>query len=187
MANGLADNCQAYRKDGTGKIVGVQLGIGIVSGARYEVYSVRLRDEYEAQGQTVARCKVVDRNGIDTGIAVRMAWPGQGPTFQASALPGNPSNEHPVVNKFWPPSQGPLAFFVGDHNKPQSDIVYGIGLPEGHHVSYDVIFRYRGAIVQPPVDPEVPTVPDSDLAKQVARNTADIAELKALMKQWIGD
>lgn len=189
MANPLAQNCQGYRKDSTGKVVGVQLGIRSVPNSRYEVYSVRLRDEYEAQGNTVARCKVLDKNAVDTGIAVRMAWPGEGPTFQSSALPGNPSNEHFVPNKYWPPSLGPLALYVGAHNQPESDIVYGIGLPEGHHVSFDVIFRERVA-TQPPVDPD-PTTPDS-VTKAEFVAVADslqkqVDELKAIIKRWDGE
>lgn len=185
MTNPLAINCQQYKEDSGGKVVGVQLGITPVANSHYEVYSVRLRDEYEAQGNTVARCKVLDKNNVDTGIAVRMAWAGRGPQFQDSALPGNPSNEHFVPNKYWPPELGPLALFVGAHNAPQSDIVYGVGLPKGHHVSFDVVFKERGTITPPP-DPDPIIPPINELAQQVALNTADIARIKAWIYSFEG-
>lgn len=191
--NPLAENCRAFKTDASGKVIGIKLGITPVANSRYEVYSVRLRDEYEAQGNTVARCRVLDKNNVDTGVAVRMAWPGQGPQFQESALPGNPSNEHFISNKFNPDhGVGPLALFVGQHNQPQSDIVYGLGLPAGHHVSFDITFRESaGDVVVPPTDP--PTDPgDGDVVSpevvmQVNRNRDDIAALKRLLATWIGD
>lgn len=161
MANPLADNCQGFRTDSSGKVVGVQLGITKVEGALYEVYSVRLRDEYEAVGQTIAACSVLDANGINTGLQVRMAWPGRGPMFQDSGVPGNPNNVHMIANGYSPPKEGPLALHVGGFNAPISDIVYGLGLPLNRHVSYDVVFRAKGAIVVPP--------PDDDTAARLAK------------------
>lgn len=153
MANPLAENCQAFKMDSSNKVIGVQLGITKVEGALYEVYSVRLRDEYEAVGQTIAACSVLDANGINTGLQVRMAWPGKGPMFEASGLPGNPTNTHVVSNGYNPPNLGPLALHVGVFNASISDIVYGIGLPFNRHVSFDVVFRVKGAIIVPPPDP----------------------------------
>lgn len=153
MANPLNINCQAFKQDASGKVTGVQLGITTVQGAQYEVYSVRLRDEIEAVGQTIAVCSVLDANGINTGIQVRMAWPGKGPMFDGSALPGNPNNTHMITNGYNPPNQGPLALHVGGFNAPISDIVYGLGLPFNRHVSYDVVFRVKG-VIDPPTDPE---------------------------------
>lgn len=166
----LAANCHGFRVDASGKVIGVQLGILPVAGSRYEVYGVRLRDEYEAQGNTVARCQVLDRNGISTGLVVRMAWPWNGGmNFEGSALPGNPSNEHFVSNKYNPPNLGPLCLYVGPHNLPDSDVVYGVGLPLGRHVSFDVIFRERGAVVQPPIDPPISPDPGADVLRRLDR------------------
>lgn len=154
MANPLHENCQAFRTDSNGKVIGVQLGITTVPGAQYELYSVRLRNEIEAVGQTIAVCSVLDANGINTGIQVRMAWPGKGPAFESSALPGNPNNTHMITNGYNPPAQGPLALHVGAHNAPISDIVYGLGLPFNRHVSYDVVFRVKSVVVEPGDDAE---------------------------------
>ena len=183
MTDPRAENCKAYRKDNNGKVVGVELGITPVANSRYEVYSVRLRDEYAANGQTIAQCRVLDKSGVDTGIPVRMAWPGRGPHFEASALPGNAQNQHPIVNKYWPPSLGPLAFFVGDHGAPMSDIVYGVGLPEGHHISLDVIFRERSTGGDKPTDPVDPPTTDPTLADHERR----LQRIEALLNSWDGD
>ena len=161
MANPLHENCQAFRTDASGKVTGVALGITKVEGALYEVYSVRLRDENEAVGQTIAACSVLDANGINTGIQVRLAWPGKGPMFQDSGLPGNPTNTHIISNGYSPPNQGPLALHVGGFNASISDIVYGLGLPLNRHVSFDVVFRVKSAVIDPPTDP----VEDARIAK----------------------
>lgn len=149
----LASNCQGYAQDSSGKVTGVQLGITTIPGAKYEVYSVTLVDEASASGTTVAYCSVVDKNGISTGEQVFLTWPGQNVPFQDGGIAGNGRNEHVISNKYNPPSLGPLAVHVGSLNKPLSDIVYGLGLPFGHHVSYRIIFREKGAVVvNPPVD-----------------------------------
>lgn len=168
---GLAENCQGYKLDAAGKVIGVQLGILPVPGARYEVYSVSLRDEYNAGGRREAYCQVLDRNGIKTGAVVRLGYPWTGgPTFANNLAPGNPDNTHPVVNPYTPPSVGPLAVYVGAPNAPESDIVFGLGLPLNRHVSFDVIFRLRGAVVQPPIDPPTePGDPSADVLLRLAR------------------
>lgn len=179
----LAENCQGYRVDGNGKVIGVQLGIYAVAGSRYEVYSARLRDEYEANGNRGAYCQVLDKNGVKLGVPVRMAWPWNGgPNFVDSALPGNPNNDHPLSNGYIPPALGPLAFYIGGHNSPASDIVYGVGLPLNRHVSFDIIFRERGAVVQPPIDP--PTEPGDPGADVLARLTRLEKAMDVLVGAW---
>lgn len=142
--------------DAAGKVVGVQLGILPVAGSRYEVYSVSLRDEYSAGGRREAYCQVLDRNGIRVGAVVCLGYPWNGgATFANNLTPGNPDNTHPIVNHYTPPNVGPLAVYVGRPNAPESDIVFGLGLPLNRHVSFDIIFRERGAVVQPPIDPPI--------------------------------
>lgn len=156
MANPLHANCQGFKTDSNGMVTGIELGITKVLNAQYEVYSVRMLDEHEANGQTVAACSVLDRNGINTGQQVRLTWPGVTVPFQDSGLPGNPNNTHVIINGFSPPKLGPLAMHVGGFNAPISDIVYGFGLPYNRHVSFSVVFREKGSGV-PPVDPTDPT------------------------------
>lgn len=171
---GLAANCQGYKVDGAGKVVGVQLGIWYVPGARYEVYSASLRDEYNAGGRREAYCQAVDRNGIKVGAVVRLAYPWNGgPTFAHNLAPGNPDNTHPVINGYDPGPEGrnlgPLAVYVGAPNAPESDIVFGLGLPLNRHVSFDIIFRERGAVVPPPIDPPISPDPGADVLRRLAR------------------
>lgn len=168
---GLAANCQGYKVDAAGKVVGVQLGVWFVPGARYEVYSVSLRDEYTANGRREAYCQVLDRNNIKIGAVVRLGYPwNNGPTFANNLPPGNPDNTHPIVNGYVPPNVGPLALYVGPANAPESDIVFGLGLPLNRHVSFDIIFRERGAVVQPPTDPPVePGDPGADVQRRLDR------------------
>lgn len=169
MSNPLDVNCTAVKVDSNNKVVGIRLGITPVQGSKYELYRVRMRDEYEAGGQTVANCSVLDKNGVNTGLSVRMAWPSPGPQFTDSALPGNPNNQHMITNGFDANQKvGPLALYVGGHNAPDSDIVFGLGLPWNRHVSFDVVFKERGGVVVPPD-------PDED---------ARIAKLEAWAKQW---
>lgn len=167
---GLAANCQGYKVDGAGKVVGVQLGIWYVPGARYEVYSASLRDEYNAGGRREAYCQAVDRNGIKVGAVVRLGFPWTGgPTFANNLPPGNADNTHPIVNGYIPPNLGPLAVYVGGNNAPESDIVFGLGLPLNRHVSFDIIFRERGAVVQPPIDPPISPDPGADVLRRLDR------------------
>lgn len=166
----LDPNCQAFKTDAAGKVVGVELGITKVENAKYEVYSVRLRDEYEAAGQTIAACRVLDTKGIDTGQQVRLTWPGKQPPFDGSGLPGNPNNVHVITNSYTPPALGPLALHVGGFNAPISDIVYGLGLPFNRHVSFDVIFIEKGVITPPP---------DGDLEKRVTDLEKRVTDLEA--------
>ncbi|TXH52987.1 MAG: hypothetical protein E6Q97_14270 [Desulfurellales bacterium] len=178
---GLAPNCQGYKVDANGKVIGVQLGILPVANSRYEVYSATLRNEYDAGGRREAYCQVLDRNGIRVGAVVRLAYPWTGgPTFAHNLAPGNPDNTHPVINGYTPPAIGPLALYVGAPNAPESDIVYGLGLPLNRHVSFDVVFRERGAVEPPPIDP--PTDPAlRELALRVERIEQS---LDAFVKAW---
>jgi hypothetical protein len=183
----LASNCQGYRVDGNSKVIGVQLGILPVAGSRYDVYRVSLRDEYQAGGRREAYCQVLDKNGIKVGSVVRLGYPWNGgPTFANNLAPGNPDNTHPVVNPYNPGPDGkgigPLALYVGGPNAPESDIVYGVGLPLNRHVSFDIIFRERGAIVQPPVDP--PTEPGDPGADVLLRLARIERALDALIGAW---
>jgi len=155
---GLDENCKGFRVDSSNKVIGVELGITKVENAKYELYSARLRDEYEADGKTIAACSVLDANGINRGIQVRMTWPGDSVPFEASGLPGNDNNVHIITNGYAPPKLGPLALHVGGFNAPISDILYGLGLPMNRHVSFDVVFIEKGSIVIPP---------DDDLEKRV--------------------
>lgn len=180
---GLAPNCQEFRLDSAGKVVGVQLGIYAIPGSRYEVYNVSLRDEYNSGGRREAYCQVLDRNGVKVGAVVRLGFPWNGSgAFANNLAPGNPDNTHPVINGYIPPNIGPLAVYVGGNNAPESDIVYGLGLPLNRHVSFDIVFRERGAVVVPP-DPTEPPA-NADVLRRLARLEA---AFDAFVATWEGD
>lgn len=161
MADPRALNCRAYSQDASGLVTGIELGITTIANSKYEVYAVNLIDEKSAGGQTIATCQVLDKNGINTGEQVRLTWAGKQPPFADSGISGSGNNVHVISNGFSPPSVGPLALHTGGFNTPTSDIVWGLGLPFRHHVSFHVIFREKGAIVTPPID-------NSDLTNRVA-------------------
>lgn len=140
-----ADNCKAYAKNSNGLIVGIELEVKYNPTAKYELYRVDLIDEVQngVGGPTVAKFKVYDKAGIEAPERVYLAYPWFG--YQNWLLPG--STDHVISNRFDPPNKGPLAIFVGDVNHhPISDEVGGFGLPEGHHVSFSLVFRERGAV-----------------------------------------
>lgn len=141
----LAENVRGFRVDGAGKLVGVQMGIHRVAHPVYRVRRVRLLDEYEAQGQTVAFCSVID-DGIPTPKPVIMAWPWgryrDSGAWDNSAPAGNPNNQHTVASQFVAPGPGPLCFLIGNPGAPESDIVYGAGQVAGYgHISFEIVFE----------------------------------------------
>lgn len=46
-------------------------------------------------------------------------------------------------SKFWPPAIGPIGAVIVENGKAVSDIVYGMGLSEGQHMSYRIVFERR--------------------------------------------
>lgn len=73
------------------------------------------------------------------------------------------------------------------------DVVIGAGLPANQHVSWFAVWTkevYQGTVtppIDPPTDPTDPPIVSPDVVAQVWRNRDDIAQLKALMKQWVAD
>lgn len=152
----LPPNCKAYSQDSTGLVTGVLLGITPIATGNYELYSVALRAEGSpGAADRVARCQVLDKNLVRTQLNVRMAWPGKQPPFQGSGLPGNAENTHVIVNGYNPPNTGPLCLFVGEQDSPDSDILWGLGLPYNHHVSFDIVFAQKGAGTGTTPDPRI--------------------------------
>lgn len=147
--NPLAPNLQGYSTDTSGNVTGLLMSVTPVAGAKYKLVKAQLIPEIDPatglkHGQVTARCSVLDKNGYPTPVQVRMAWPGVGPFFENSAMPGSSSGEHVLGYVFHPPAVGLLAFYVGEHNKPESDILTGGGLANGHHTALIVVFQEIG-------------------------------------------
>ncbi len=150
MTNPLAANCQAYAES-RGKVTGVKLSYLAAPTSTYELVKATLIDEETAQGQTIANIHVLDKAGLPARVNCYLAWPWEGwqfpNRFENHLLPGNTKYpfEHVITNKYYPPGLGPLAIYIGDAAaNVMSDVLGGLGLPAGHHVSFDLVFRERG-------------------------------------------
>lgn len=172
MSDPRTDNCKSFVLDNYGLVTGVALEVRPMPSALYELVRVELIDEYAAQGNTVATCSVLDPTGIATAERVYLAWPW--PSLTTTALAGNPNGQHMIGSKYNPPDVGPLALYVGNANaEPISDIVGGLGLPFGHHISFRATWRVRGA-GQP--EPEGPDTGPVDATVVALERIADALE-----------
>jgi hypothetical protein len=147
--------------DSAGRVISVELVHVPIPTARYALLRVELIEEEAAQGNTVASCVVLDANGVQTAESVYLAWPF--PDLSNRALPGNPNNQHMIMNGYAPPSIGPLALYVGDRaGAPISDVIGGLGLPGNRHVCYRATWQERTA------EPEPEPHPSSDSFGRIA-------------------
>jgi hypothetical protein len=155
MADPRAENCKAVTFDASGKVTGVELVFQPLPSTRYELKRVELIDEAATSGTTVANCVVLDKDGIETGERVWLAWPWPG-MGDGKSLPGNPNGQHMMSGlPYNPPDIGPGGLYVGDAaGEPISDIIGGLGLPWNRHVSFRLAWKERMAIADPgPVGP----------------------------------
>ena len=176
MIDPRAENCRAMRWD-NGKVRGVELSYTQNLSTRYQLTSVRLRDEDEAQGQTVARVTVLDKDGNNNyNTGVYLFWPYPSVDNSAVANNSNYPYEHLVVNAYSPPGLGFLGIYVG-LGEIDSDLIGGLGLPNGHHVSFDMTFQERGGDpVDPPIDPPIDP-DDGDILERLQRIEAKLDKL----------
>lgn len=164
MADPRMENAQQFRMENN-KVAGVELTHIPFPESKWKLVRASLIDEMTAQGQTVARVIVRDKDGIEAQVPCFLGfpWKGWSPGDRISnhLLPGNTNfpYEHIVSNKFDPEGgrQGPLSIFIGDaHGNVESDLIGGLGLPKGHHVSYHLVFQERNG------DSPVAPPPSSD-------------------------
>ena len=166
MANDpRALNCRHFALGPDGRVVGVELRYHEQPSTRYALRSAILIGEEEAQGRHVATCWVEDASGNQVTERVGMAYPYQGqPTGMPNvAWPGGTNTQpvqHVVSNGYNPPALGPMAIAIySQDGQIISDVIASIGLPMGHHVSYDFVWRERSGEEDAP--PAVP--PDTVL------------------------
>lgn len=170
MSDPRDENCKRFSESG-GMVTGVHLSHVAMPETKYELVKATLIDEAAAQNNIVARVAVLDKNGIPATVTCWMAWPWKGQMPGAWEGMGRPGNmdypyKHMITNVYNPASsQGPLAIFIGDASGSiESDVIAGLGLPGGHHVSYDLVFRERTG--EPPVTPPAPS---GDASAQLRR------------------
>lgn len=176
MSDPRSENCRAFALNPAGLVVGVELIYQPQPAARYELIRVELIDEPTGGvgGPTVANCTVLDRAGVQIAERVYLAWPW--PNLTERALPGNPNGQHMLANRYFPPSLGPLALYVGDANGGIiGDVIGGLGLPLGHHVSFRATWQERGS--EPPPGEPPPGVDYAALLAEVQALRGDVREL----------
>jgi len=154
VADPRAENCRGYAVDGSGKVVGVELAVVAHPAVPYALLHVELIDEASAQGNCVATCRVLDREGVQIGVPVALAWPW--PDLTEYAYPGNPNGQHPVTNGYTPAALGPLALVPYQGGQVVGDAVGGLGLPNNRHVSFVATWRERGAAGGDNPEPDAP-------------------------------
>jgi hypothetical protein len=187
-------NARDLAQDAQGKVIGVYVDVLERPDSEYACTQVALLDEYQAQGNTIATVYVRDRAGRMLSEPVFLAWPWNGgESFGDGGLPGTPGPPavHMIKNAYTPPNRGPLAIYVGGKGDIRSDIVGGLGLPLGHHVSYLITFERRGPADEgghdnlPPDDgtgggegTPPPTNDVTELAAEVAALAAEVELLR---------
>lgn len=138
----LDDNCKKFVVDSNSKVVGVELQIIPVEGAKFKIDNCRLENEYEAKGKTIAY-NTLPKSA--DGYRVALCYPYEGkPEFKNILFPGNDKGEHPIINEYSPPSLGYLSLCIVDRDKKVvSDILRGLGLPYRRHVSFRVVWDFK--------------------------------------------
>jgi hypothetical protein len=164
MSDPRSDNAKAYHLASNGKVDGVQLVYVPNPSTQYELVHADLINEAEAAGGTVATFQVLDKNNVQTGERVFLAWPF--PSLANHQLPGNQNNQHMIVNGYDAAGGviGPLALYVGDTNgNVISDVIGGLGLPNNRHVCFRVVWKERGTSTTTPTTPTTDPVTTTDL------------------------
>ena len=170
MNDPRSENARQFTTN-NGMVTGVELAHIPVAGSKWELVQVALIDEASAQGNTVARVLVRDKEGIDSQVNCYLAWPWKGwhapSPLENKQLPGsaNYPYEH-VISNGYNDAQGNVI----------SDVIGGLGLPHNHHVSYHLVFRERGTI-DPNTHPE--TDPGGDITERLQRIEEKLNRLAA--------
>ncbi len=180
-------NTTKFEMDAYGKVIGIDLDVFPIPRSTYECVGVKLINENDARGQTIATVMVLDGSNVPTVAPVYLAWPHDGSTTSLpnKSLPGNQNfpAQHVIVNSFDPGNvKGPLAIYVGGPNgEIRSDVVGGLGLPYGHHVGFYLTFRERAQRQpEPVVQPDVPVVEvGASLAEQIAHIVKQVDRIAA--------
>ena len=168
-----------------GKVTAVHLTVHPVPAATYACTLVRVigEDEQGVRGPTVARVAVYSRAGRRILATVILATGYNGGLAFDALLPAfGEKIEHTITNKFDPPNLGPLAIYIaGDDGKQiDSDVVASLGLPYGHHVSYEIEFRERSILTfkEPAAPINEPPAGDPDLLTRVQQLEARMSALE---------
>ncbi len=89
-------------------------------------------------GRTLARIKVP--SSFNGQVILGLNYQGNPNSFDGK-IKHSPGQDIVIVNKFFDNSLGPLAIFLEENGKIVSDVVGGIGLYHGSHMSWDITFE----------------------------------------------
>lgn len=150
MADPRAANCKAYADQG-GMVTGVELQYVEVPAAKFQLINANLIDEQAAAGQTIAWYNVLDKNNVPLySEKVYLAWPW--PTLSDGKLLSGAPGQHMMSGLPYDlPNIGPGEIHIeNEQGQLISDRIGGLGLPNRHHVSYQLTFKERGGVVPDP-------------------------------------
>lgn len=144
----LHNNTKKFTTE-NGLVTGIELQVYDVPNQEYVISHLRLIDEEEANGRTIAYCSSTDGRG---DFYLSFPWRPGDTNFQNSIAVGGSNGQHVITNGYSPPDLGWLAIHMG--KKPISQIVGGLGLPFNRHVSFEIVFTPKDSIVPPSTDLE---------------------------------
>lgn len=171
MNDPRAINCRSHQRDRDGKVIAVWVTVHEFPFSKWQCKEVRLINEVEAAGRTI--------------IYNRFETLNQDPVFLCTGYQGVPSDYDDILPDtsgkgelvmtavFFPPNLGPLAVIVS--HQGESDVVASLGLPDGSHVSFDILWGLRDQIM-----PEPP--PDGDCCDELASRLAVVEAKLAVLE-----
>ena len=167
----IYENTKGYKEE-NGVVTGVRLFVVQPASFRYKVSHLRLIDEKESNGRTMAYCSCTDGRGD-----IYLTYPYA--SLEHYAASGGNNGHHPITNGYNPKIEiGPLSICVG---KPcESEIVTGLGLPNNHHISFEVVFS---PINEVPVEPPSPIEPGEDYKQLELR----VRRIESFLNSWTGE
>lgn len=138
------------------------LGVNVKTNdhGQWSATSVQFQDEEQAQGQHHIWFTILDEHGNPKpGVPVFVDWVGRDPgdpaTPRTSGADGK-ANVDIYANLDITKKNGPYFAYVASPDN--SDVVQGMGLPEHHHVNFQLTFSPHSTTPIPPPPPlDVPT------------------------------
>lgn len=108
--------------------------------ADYRVVSVEAYGEPDSRGGGRHVAYVTTPIGFNGSVVLATGYKGI-PTDFDDYIKHVPGQEVVIDGKFSLPNLGPLAIFLMDGNRIVSDVVGNLGLPDGDHMSFKIVFE----------------------------------------------
>lgn len=151
--------------------VGVQSSPNVTP--RWTAISVVYQDETEAQGNHNLYIEVLDEKGLPLpNVKVLHGWPWQAWPLEddhVSAITNGKGQADFGIYAALGKDNSTGPYWVLIESEHRSDIVFGMGLPAKHHVSYCLTFQWTVAPVPPPEPPPMTYTIDFRLSSDSIR------------------